>query len=38
MLDPFPERPKGLHRSTYWRLMARAVAAERALCMARITR
>jgi hypothetical protein len=38
MLDPFPERPKGLHRSTYWRLMARATAAERALCMARITR
>jgi hypothetical protein len=29
MLDPFPERPKGLHRSTYWGLMARAVAAER---------
>lgn len=29
LLEPIPERPKGMHLSTYWRAQARCVAAER---------
>jgi hypothetical protein len=28
LLEPFPERPKGMHRSTYWRLMSRTLSEE----------
>ena len=28
LLDPFPEKPRGLHRRTYGRLQAAAIAAE----------
>jgi len=28
LLDPFPGRPKGMHRQTFWRLQAAALAAE----------
>ena len=28
LLEPFPERPRGMHRLTYYRLSARAMAAQ----------
>jgi hypothetical protein len=28
LLEPFPERPRGMRRSTYYRLLARAMAAQ----------
>jgi hypothetical protein len=28
LLDPFPERPRGMHRITYYRLSAKAMAAQ----------
>ena len=31
LLEPFPERPRGMHRWTYYRLLARAMAAHERL-------
>ena len=28
LLEPFPERPRGMHRITYYRLSAKAMAAQ----------
>jgi hypothetical protein len=30
LIEPLPERPKGMHWSTYWRLYTRAEGRERA--------
>jgi hypothetical protein len=30
LMEPFPERPKGMHHTTYWRLFTEYREAERA--------